>query len=429
MRRSVLGALPILLFALFVWLVNPVNARAASGKIIYTFQGGADGAYPYSDLAIDAAGNLYGTTSDGGVGCGGYGCGTVYELLRTNNGWKHRVLYSFAGSSARSFDGLDPEAGVVFDNSGNLYGTTVGGGRSGCGTLFRLAPNSHGAWSERVLYNFGCNSDGHNPKADLVFDNQGNLYGTTPAGGTGTGFCGGEWSGCGIVFKLSPNPDGSWTETTIYNFQGAPDAAIPIGALVPDGKGGFYGESQYGGSGTCNPGQGPLDPPNGCGAVFELDPSAGGWTENVIFSFFLGRGFARAPAGGLIVARPNLLFGTSSVGGNGLGTLLQLNDMGKGWNQSILHRFYEAEGRTPVGRLAEAPKDTWFGVTQGGGMNGSGTVFESTQAGLKERILFNFDRTAGSPAAGPTVDSRGHVYGTTPGSSNGNNGTVYEVIP
>jgi uncharacterized repeat protein (TIGR03803 family) len=437
MRRSLLSVFLILPLAVVVWPVKSVDAQAASsGKIIYSFQGGADGEYPYSDLAIDAAGNLYGTTSQGGIDCGGYGCGTVFELAHTKDGWTHQVLHKFASTSLRSSpDGSYPTAGVVFDSSGNLYGTTESGGKSGCGTVFKLAPNSNGGWQESILYAFGCNPDGRQPNGDLVFDSQGNLYGTTFGGGTGTGFCGGSDSaffGCGTAFRLSLNPDGSWSETTIYNFQGSPDAAIPVDALVPDGKGGFYGASEYGGAGPCSTGHGEFDPPDGCSAVFELTPSGAGWTESVIYSFFRGRGFARNPSGGFIVGGPNVLFGASSSGGNGFGSIFRLEDSGKGWNQDILHRFYgDPDGRGPVGRLAKGSQNTWFGVTRSGGANRDGTVFAliSTKAGWEERVLFNFESGPDFPEAGPAVDSQGHVYGTTLEGGSKSYGSVYEVIP
>ena len=122
MRRSVLLTLVILLLAMCVRLVSPPRvAAASSGKIIYSFSGGADGAYPESDVIVDVAGNLYGTTSEGGAA----GFGTVFELIRGKDGWKHQVLYNFAGGPN---DGADPKAGLVFDSAGNLYGTTARGG-------------------------------------------------------------------------------------------------------------------------------------------------------------------------------------------------------------------------------------------------------------------------------------------------------------
>jgi uncharacterized repeat protein (TIGR03803 family) len=168
-------------------------------------------------------------------------------------------------------------------------------------------------------------------------------------------------------------------------------------------------------------------------SVLSAVPSGGNWTETVIYSFFRGRGFARNPSGGFIVDGPNRLFGASSAGGNGLGTLFRLDATAKGWNQSILYRFSgDPDGKAPLGRLAKGPEDTWFGVTKSGGMNHDGTVFalEQTKLGWQERILYNFDRSsAWDPQAGPVADSQGHVYGTTAGGGTGNNGTVYEVIP
>ena len=437
MRRTVLLTMGILLLAIAARLALPSHAAAAasSGKIIYSFAGGADGAYPESDLILDAAGNLYGTTNQGGSGCGSAGCGTVFELARTKDGWKHQVLYSFAGGPV---DGNIPRAGLIFDSVGNLYGATSGGGSGGYGTVFKLALNSHGSWSERVLYSFGGYSDGMYPSSGLVFDKQGNLYGTAD-GGTGTGFCGGEaWGngiGCGIVFRLTPNRDGTWTETTIHNFGGAPDAAVPIGPVILDADGSLYGASVYGGTGPCILGDGEFNPPYGCGALYKLTPSGGGWSETVIYSFFRGRGFARNPSGGLILEKPGRVLGTSSYGGDGDGTFFQIDQTQKGWEQTILYRFYgDPDGKYPVGRLATGPQGNLFGATGGGGANGplgSGTVFElkRTERGWKEHVLFDFRSTGVNPQAGPTVDSQGHVYGTLSDFYGSNFGVVYEVIP
>jgi uncharacterized repeat protein (TIGR03803 family) len=434
MRRSVLWVAGVIFLALAcVRLALPPDVEAASSsKIIYSFAGGADGANPESDLIMDATGNLYGTTWGGGASCSlYYGCGTVFELTRTKDGWTHQVLYSFAG---RSNDGETPTAGLVFDSSGNLYGTTAFGGSTyGYGTVFKLAPNSHGGWSESILYRFGGGSDGMYPGSDLVFDIQGNLYGTAD-GGPGTGFCGGwEWGdiGCGIVFRLTPNRDGTWTKSIAYAFTGAPDGAVPVGPIVPSIDGSFYGATEYGGTGPCIIGS-DYSPPYGCGALYKLTPSGGGWTETVIYSFFRGRGFARNPSGGLVLEKSGRVLGTSSNGGDGDGAFFQIEQTKKGWAQAILYRFYgDPDGRTPVGRLAMGPQGKLFGATIHGGANGpvgSGTVFEleRTKRGWSERVLIN--NAAIAPTAGPTVDSRGHVYGAADGGSAGF-GAVYEVIP
>jgi hypothetical protein len=217
---------------------------ASKEKVIYSFQGGSDGSAPMSDLTLDAAGNLYGTTVSGGTGTACQaGCGTVFELTRELSGWKKHVLYNFAGGT----DAAYPGGGVIFDVAGNLYGVADGGKNFG-GTAFKLAPDIHGEWRETVIYNFECCAS---PQGDLVFDSSGNLYGTTPTGVGGTCFD----EGCGAVFKLSPHADGTWTETTLYSFTDVPDAGVPSGGVVVDPVGNVYGLTTYGGSSICRPGE------------------------------------------------------------------------------------------------------------------------------------------------------------------------------
>jgi uncharacterized repeat protein (TIGR03803 family) len=426
MRRTVLLTLGILL-AIGARLALPSHAAAASsGKIIYSFAGGADGAYPYSDLILDAAGNLYGTTSQGGGSCD---CGTVFELIRTKDGWKHHVLYRFAGGSN---DGANPTTGLVFDSVGNLYGTTGGGAYNcyagGCGTVFKLAPNSHGGWTESVLYSFtGSNGDGGNPNTDLVFDSKGNLYGTTSGGGYYSKS--GCFLGCGVVFRLAPNSNGTWTESIVYVFAGAPDGSHPASGLVLDAGGDIYGTTVYGGAGECG------DGPRGCGSFYKLTPnSGGGWTESVLYSFQRFQGRAKNPSGGLLFTTDGQVVGSSSLGGDVCGALFQLQETKKGWEQTVLYRFYGSpDGAYPVGRVAVGLSGNLYGATMEGGANqsfGGGTVFELEHVGgrWKERVLFGATSTAYNPQAGPTVDSQGRVYGTFAGGNN-NFGAVYEIIP
>lgn len=433
MRRTVLLTLIMLPLSLAIRLTFPPDAaEASSGKIIYSFAGGLDGAYPKSDLILDADGNLYGTTSQGGTGCG---CGTVFELTRTKDGWTHQVLYSFAGGPN---DGAGPTAGLVFDSAGNLYGTTAGGGGSsnceggGCGTVFKLARNSHGGWTESVLYSFtGSNGDGADPNTDLVFDSKGNLYGTTSGGGQN--YKGGCYSGCGIVFTLTPNSNGTWTESTIYAFAGAPDGGKPVSAVVLDANGNVYGTTAYGGTEPCEKG-GPF---SGCGSLYKLTPnSGGGWTETLPYNFHRFQGTARNPSGGLLFTADGQLLGSSTIGGDRVGTLFQLEETKKGWEQTVLYRFYGSpDGESPVGRLVIGPNGDLYGATANGGSNAiqyNGTVFELEHVSgrWKERVLFNANSAANNPQAGPTVDSQGHVYGTFTGNGYGNNfGAVYEIIP
>ena len=163
--------------------------------ILYQFTGGSDGSNPGGNLTFDRAGNLYGTTPYGGA----FGQGTVFKLTPSNGGWTESVLHSFTGGS----DGEQPNGGVILDEAGNLYGTTWEGGGSGCwgpgcGTVFQLTPSGSG-WKENILYSFQYGTDGGYPIGGLIFDPSGNLYGTTTSGGSGGG---------GTVFELSPPAKG-----------------------------------------------------------------------------------------------------------------------------------------------------------------------------------------------------------------------------
>jgi len=186
-------------------------------QVLYAFQGGNDGQDPSGGLIFDSSGHLYGTTAQGGKSTAcvySYGCGTAFELSPNSNGvWTVTILYSFQGGS----DGWVPSSGMIFDQAGNLYGTTENGGTYGSGTAFELSPNGGGGWTETLLYSFGSISgDGAEPQG-LIFDKSGNLYGTTLTGGkSGCDHDGSAF--CGTVFELSPNGAGGWTETIIYSF-------------------------------------------------------------------------------------------------------------------------------------------------------------------------------------------------------------------
>jgi uncharacterized repeat protein (TIGR03803 family) len=209
-----------------------------------------DGDAPYAGLTWDTAGNLYGTTELGGKGVGG-DWGTVFELEHTSTGWKHLLLHSFPGFQG---DGKVVYAGVIFDGSGNLYGATNSGGACDtCGTVFKLTRGAEGRWKESILYNFPKAYDGSSPGASLVFDADGNLYGTAATGGNNA--CA---NGCGVVFKLMRASDGKWTYSVVHRFNGN-DGANPAAALILDKKGNLYGTTTLGGAG-------------GYGVVFEITP-------------------------------------------------------------------------------------------------------------------------------------------------------------
>ncbi len=421
-------------------------APSAKEKVLYSFRGGTDGAYPWSDLTMDSAGNLYGTTSSGGstTACSGQGCGTVFELKRTSSGWKEEILYSFTGSNS---GGEFPQAGVIFDAAGNLYGTTLLGGTDcnyGCGTVFELKRTADG-WKESTLYNFTGGNDGDEPAADLVFDTAGNLYGTTMVGGNEIGSAQCNRVGCGAVFELMPNQNGTWTEKTVYTFAGAPDGGTPVQGLTLDPAGNAYGVTETGGTGQCGGGYHFYQ---GCGALYKLTPQSGGtWTEAVIYSFYRGDATGFYPSGGLLLDKDGHLRGTTWDGGNGVGTIFDLHESKNVWEQRNPHLFYgDPDGRWPIGKLAQDAQGNLFGVTTspqpGGGscveLGGkSCIVFELEPNGdshWTEKILHTFAGTDGdgfAPQAGPVLGPGGHLYGTTQygGSDSCGCGTVYEITP
>ncbi|HZQ25292.1 MAG TPA: choice-of-anchor tandem repeat GloVer-containing protein [Terriglobales bacterium] len=222
--------------------------RAANVMVLHSFTDNADGSYPSGGLVRDSDGNLYGTTSTGGKPklCQGFGCGVVFKLDPSSN---LTVLYTFRGAA----DGSFPDASLIRDAAGNLYGTTLGGGNKACncGVVFKLDPSGN----EAVLHRFTGGPDGANPRAGLVRDGAGNLFGTTQLGGDTTCLQG----GCGVVFKL----DRSGHETILHSFTGGTDGAESYGALFRDRGGNLYGATFIGGNAACNA-------PYGCGVLFKI---------------------------------------------------------------------------------------------------------------------------------------------------------------
>jgi len=244
---------------------------------------------PFGGLALDGTGRLYGVASPGL-----HSFGLVYRLsppARKGRPWKYFVLYSFKGH--RHNDGENPNGNLVFDAAGNLYGTTWSGGSYDWGTVFELSPGAK-TWTEKVLYSFQGKSDGALPNPGLVFDAEGNLYGTTNAGGNGKG---------GTVFELSPN-GGNWTEALLYSFTGLSDGDGPAAPLTFH-NGSLYGTTESGGDRPQS---------NGDGVVFELTPSEGGWTEQVLHTFTSSPDGA-TPYGGVVFDSSGNLYGTTSFGG------------------------------------------------------------------------------------------------------------------
>jgi uncharacterized repeat protein (TIGR03803 family) len=342
-------------------------------KVLHSFNPNSkDGFYPQGGLVFDKAGNLYGTTSQGGANnCDGDSCGTVFELIPNNGKWSEKVLHSF------NFDcnGYNPYATLILDSAGNLYGTT----NESCttirsGIVFELIRNN-GRWTEKVLYNFP--NDNAFPDHDLIFDKAGNLYGTTIGGGT---------SGNGTVFELTPSR-GKWAEKVLYSFD---DIITTRSRLIFDKAGNLYGTTSEGGSPTCV---------DGCGYFFELTPGKNGkWTETVVHNFINNGHDGYNPIAGLILDSAENLYSTTSAGGavsvcvdfGGCGTVFELIPGKNGtWTEKILHSFElnSKDGIIPYTGLIFSKTGNLYGSTSSGGTStvgcgtggpGCGTVFEVT---------------------------------------------------
>jgi len=384
----------------------PANASGYREKVLYSFAGGTDGAFTQAGVITDAEGNFYGTTQEGGsTGCGGYGCGTAFKLtpagqetvlhvftmgtdgvypvpglvadaagnlygttlngggncqcgtvFKVTPGGTESLLHDFKGGK----DGAFPLAPLITDASGNLYGTTGSGGLDcngtgeGCGTVFKITPKG----KLTVLYAFTGGSDGIYPAAGLLFDKAGNIYGTTANGGSN---CDDTGQGCGTVFRLAP--DG--TETVLYAFAGASSGANPAAGVIMDGKGALYGTTNNGGV-NCD-GSGP-----GCGTVFKL---AADGKESVLH-IFQGGDDGAYPKDTPLMDAAGRLYGTTVEGGgaNDGGVVFALKPGGK---ETILYAFSGGnDGGGPFAGLITDGSGNLYGTTYIGGADGDGTVFE-----------------------------------------------------
>jgi uncharacterized repeat protein (TIGR03803 family) len=431
---------------LAVFLILLLQAAEAQETVLYNFSGGSDGNSPKGTLVQDSQGNLYGTTTFGGdLSCDPpSGCGTVFEVAPAGI---ETVLYSF-NPSKHSGDGSGPQAGLVFDSKGNLYGTTqYGGNSSGTGTVFELSPNPSGGWTETVLYQFclvgGNCTDGSTPYSSLVFDQQGNLYGTTFAGGTGNG----------VVFELSPNGQGGYIEAVIHSFAGGVGGGSVLTGVAIDHAGNLYGTTASGGV-PCN------GSPFGCGTVYKLSPVPGGWTYVVILEFTGLDG--ASPVANLIVDSTGNLYGTAEFGGLlgpcinsedifGCGTVFELSPTGASYTESVLYRFAGGnDGENPYVGLAMDSDGNLYGTTlEGGGLGcgalvGCGTAFElerKPRGAWQEIILNSFTGSngaapkaalyiQGNPAIQPQPGKKGCIgncYGSCTSGGTQASGVVYAL--
>jgi|SRR5580704_5907677 hypothetical protein len=400
-----------IIFAFVATLVfAPVLQAAVHYKVLYRFADSADGAYPNS-LILDKAGNIYGTAAAGGdPSCGNLnsGCGVVFELRPSDvDTWHEHVLYTFHGGA----DGAQPGGNLVFDASGNIYGTASGG--SVGGTVFELSPQGDGTWTETVLYHF---SGGFDSEA-LTIDALGNLFGVISYAES-------------VVYELSPpqQKDGTWTETTIYT---TPEFVWIGSNLVLDQKRNLYGS---------------WSPNFCCGGVLEFKHEDKSWQLMNLYAF-QGGGNGGEPESGVILDSKGRMYGTGASGGNNWGIVFELKPSGGQWHESMLYNFCSfnncADGATPYGPLAFDQAGNLYGTTEAGGAacandrDGCGLVFELTPTNSgewKETVLHRFKGGLDgyTPYAGVVLDGKGHLYGTTllGGTSSGPGyGTVFELTP
>ena len=365
-------------------------------SILHSFHGGSDGSGPDGGLVRDQAGNLYGTTAGGGnSGCyDNQGCGVIFKVDAAGN---ESVLYRFSGP-----DGGWPAAGLIRDFAGDLYGTTRMGGNSGCfmnlgcGVVFELDASGN----ERVLHVF-AGSDGASPEGELIQDAAGNLYGTTTFGGAHPG-CNNHM-GCGVVFELDP----SGNETVLHSFTGS-DGDGPTAALVRDQAGNLYGTTLLGGA-------------SNEGVAFKIDSNN---HEIVLHSF--NRTDGDFPSSTLILGAGGNLFGTAAHGGSSrrFGVAFKLDSRG---NETILRNFGPKHGENPQAGLIMDGAGNFYGTTEGGGPLGWGVVFKLDRSG-NETVLHGFNRTDGdSIFAGVIRDAAGNLYGTAAGGGTSNNGVVFKL--
>lgn len=418
----------ISLLGLLAFLAMPVGLAAQESpnyQVLYAFTGtNGDGEFPWENVIRDQAGNLYGTAFNGGdlSGCGGSGCGVVFKLDRSG---KETILYSFQGGA----DGANPAMGLLRDDAGNLYGTTHGGGDltgnpicttvfgfPGCGVVFKVDPTG----KESVLYAFTGGADGLGPASGLVRDAEGNFYGTTGFGGNFTGDCPGEaLPGCGVVFKLDP----SGKETVLHTFTGDADGYSPFGNLLLDADSNLYGTAVAGADsrGTCSN----VGGFRGCGTVYMLDPAG----RFVLLHTFHGPDGA-GPNGFLVLDGARNLYGMTYFGGDvngslcgvGCGVVFKLDTSGK---ETVLYSFTGGtDGGEPAASVIRDAEGNLYGTTSiGGDVSGPlcsgvgcGVVFKLDTNG-KENLLYTFTgATDGSnPDATLLLDEEGNLYSTAEG--------------
>ena len=408
-RTSVLSTL-----CLWAIVLSPA-ANAQTFSVLHSFTGGTDGANPWAGLTMDRAGNLYGAAMSGGTNQ----LGTVFKLSHSEAGWTFNPLYSFAGSPD---DGNSPVTSPVFGPNGTLYGVTSGGGPIGFGTAYNVTPPARICsrvlcpWNETVIHEFPdpMGVDGFYPTGSPLFDQTGEIYGTTMDGPHG-GTCGGN--GCGVAYKLTQS-QGTWTENIVYTFNPAPDSNLPQGGLIFGSSGNLYGTACEGGT-------------HNYGTVFQMTTSG---VESILYNF-QNESDGQCPAAALIFDTTGNLYSTASNGGasNG-GTAFELMSSNGNWDFVLLYSF---GFHALPSALTMDSAGNLYGTTYAAGAFGYGAVFKLThsQSGWTYTSLHDFTNGAdgANPVSGVIFDANGNLYGT---ASQGAQqicflgcGVVWEITP
>ena len=391
-----------------VLVLCSIPSRAATYRVLYGFSGGSEGGGLYSGVVIDGQGSLYGGTIGGGGGGG-----TIYEVRHNSDGtWTKSIIRNLDFQN----DGGEPNGGMVFDAEGNLYSTTSNGGPQGFGTVFQLVPNPSGEWVLNLALDTGSHTglaidpagnlfglgagafelspdpDGwtyqqiygfqkeHDPGtfySPMILDDAGNLYGASVGGGNGPPKCPGSGS-CGTVFKLHPNPDGTWTEHLLHKFAAwDDDGRYATGGVTRDAAGNLYGTTLEGGShrngGRCRV---------GCGTIYKLARQPDGrWREDILYNFPKDHDGLFPSAAPTLDAAGNL-YGTTEEGGDPVctcGVIYKLtHNPDDTCTYTVLHRFHGTDGRDPAAPMVMDKKGNLYGTTISGGPGGKGVVFKVT---------------------------------------------------
>ena len=428
---------------LAIALFSTYGAYAQTEILLHTFTGGNDGSEggnfssigsDAGNLVFDSSGNLYGSAIQGGAAetvCGA-GCGVIYELSPNGSGdWAQNILHIFRGS-----DGFMPKSGVVLDPAGNIYGTTEWGGPClitgcgpncliyGCGVAYELSPAGGGQWNFKILHAFTGGADGANPWGNLILDASGNLYGGTVLGGA-LGKCPSE--GCGVIFELSPQANGSWKETVLHTFAQT-DGEQSYGGLTLDASGNLFGTTAHGGS-------------VGWGVVFRVAPSSSSkWTYSILHDF-VGYQDGANPAGNLLIDRAGNIFGATTDGGlhacggdEGCGVIFEISPSSTGrWTKRNLYIVPDSASILPNGSMAADSAGNLYETLRGsGGIYGAVIELSPGSSGWTERTVFDFSGTATGeyPNGGVVLDPFGNLYGATStgGLGSCSCGVIYELV-